>query len=119
MTPKERIHTKLIKGSRKNRIARGSGTAPQDINKLLNQFDKMQKQMKKMGSGKMQKIMSKMTGMQGSGGLPDLSKIKLPSRIVAMSFCEPRSCYQVVLLYKFKYLFITFSLTISGKLRTG
>jgi signal recognition particle subunit SRP54 len=31
MTPKERTHTKLIKGSRKNRIARGSGTGPQDV----------------------------------------------------------------------------------------
>jgi signal recognition particle subunit SRP54 len=43
MTPKERTHTKLIKGSRKNRIARGSGNGPQDVNKLLKQFEKMQK----------------------------------------------------------------------------
>lgn len=70
MTPKERTHTKLIKGSRKNRIARGSGTGSQDVNKLLKQFEKMQKQMKKMGSGKMKKMMSQMAGM------PDLSKIK-------------------------------------------
>ena len=62
MTPKERSHTKLIKGSRKNRIAKGSGTGPQDVNKLLKQFDKMQKQMKKMGGGKMQKMMEKMAG---------------------------------------------------------
>jgi signal recognition particle subunit SRP54 len=79
MTPKERTHTKLIKGSRKNRIARGSGTGPQDVNKLLKQFEKMQKQMKKMGGGKMQKMIQKMGGMQGAeGGLPDLSKMKLP-----------------------------------------
>jgi hypothetical protein len=45
-----RTHTKLIKGSRKNRIARGSGTGPQDVNKLLKQFEKMQKQMKKISS---------------------------------------------------------------------
>ncbi len=78
MTPKERSHIKLIKGSRKNRIARGSGTSPQDVNKLLKQFEKMQKQMKKMSGGKMQKMMSKMAGMQGAGGMPDLSKMKLP-----------------------------------------
>ena len=79
MTPKERSHIKLIKGSRKNRIARGSGTSPQDVNKLLKQFEKMQKQMKKMSGGKMQKMMAKMAGMQGgAGGMPDLSKMKLP-----------------------------------------
>lgn len=72
MTPKERIHTKLIKGSRKNRIAKGSGTQPQDINKLIKQFEKMQKQMKKMGSGKMQKMMAKMAG---TDGIPDFSKM--------------------------------------------
>ncbi len=80
MTPKERTHTKLIKGSRKNRIAKGSGTGPQDVNKLLKQFEKMQKQMKKMSGGKMQKMMAKMGSMQGGGegGMPDLSKMKLP-----------------------------------------
>ena len=81
MTPKERSHIKLIKGSRKNRIAKGSGTGPQDVNKLLKQFEKMQKQMKKMGGGKMQKMMAKMAGAQGGEmptGMPDLSKMKLP-----------------------------------------
>ncbi|RUA06445.1 MAG: signal recognition particle protein, partial [Gammaproteobacteria bacterium] len=80
MTPKERTHSKLVKGSRKNRIARGSGTQPQDINKLLKQFEKMQKQMKKMSGGKMQKMMAKMSGLQGGsgGGTPDLSAMKLP-----------------------------------------
>jgi len=81
MTPKERSYTKLIKGSRKNRIAKGSGTGPQDVNKLLKQFEKMQKQMKKMGGGKMQKMMAKMAGDQGGEmptGMPDLSKMKLP-----------------------------------------
>jgi signal recognition particle subunit SRP54 len=82
MTPKERSHIKLIKGSRKNRIARGSGTNPQAVNKLLKQFEKMQKQMKKMGGGKMQKMMAKMQqaqeGGQAPSGMPDLSKMKLP-----------------------------------------
>lgn len=79
MTPKERTHAKLIKGSRKNRIAKGSGTQPQDINKLLKQFEKMQKQMKKMGGGKMKKMMSKMAGMQNSGNMPNISDMKLPN----------------------------------------
>jgi signal recognition particle subunit SRP54 len=81
MTAKERTHTKLIKGSRKNRIARGSGTQPQDVNKLLKQFEKMQKQMKKMSGDKMQKMMAKMAGMQGDtdAGLPDMSNMKLPN----------------------------------------
>jgi signal recognition particle GTPase len=53
-------HIKLIKGSRKNRIARGSGTQPQDINKLIKQFEKMQKQMKKMSGGKMEPLINLM-----------------------------------------------------------
>ena len=76
MTPKERSHIKLIKGTRKARIANGSGTNVQAVNKLIKQFEKMQKQMKKMGGGKMQKMMAKMTG---SDGMPDFSKMKLPN----------------------------------------
>ena len=56
MTPKERARPEIIKGSRKKRIAAGSGTQVQDINKLLKQFTQMQKMMKKMkGKGGMQK----------------------------------------------------------------
>ena len=50
MTPQERQHPETIDGSRRRRIARGSGTAPQDINQLLNQFRQMQKMMKMMGT---------------------------------------------------------------------
>ena len=53
MTPEERRHPEIIGGSRKRRIARGSGTTPGDINKLLNQFRDMQKMMKMMSRGKM------------------------------------------------------------------
>lgn len=53
MTPQERRKPEIIDGSRKRRIARGSGTTPQDINQLLNQFRQMQKLMKQMSSGKM------------------------------------------------------------------
>jgi signal recognition particle subunit SRP54 len=52
MTPQERRFPALIKGSRKQRIARGSGTEPRDINHLLKQFEKMQKMMEK-GMGKL------------------------------------------------------------------
>lgn len=48
MTPQERHFPALIKGSRKKRIAGGSGTQVQEINQLLKQFAQMQKMMKKM-----------------------------------------------------------------------
>ena len=50
MTPEERHNPNMIDGSRRRRIARGSGMKPQDINQLLNQFHQMQKLMK-MGIG--------------------------------------------------------------------
>ena len=71
MTKKERAKPEIIKGSRKRRIASGSGTQIQDVNKLLKQFTQMQKMMKKMsGKGGMRKMMSGMQGMlpPGMGG---------------------------------------------------
>ncbi len=52
MTPEERRRPEIIGGSRRRRIARGSGTKPQDVNQLLNQFSRMQKMMRQMASGK-------------------------------------------------------------------
>ena len=55
MTPKERANPELLNGSRKNRIANGSGTSIQEVNQLLKQFDQMRKMMKsmnKMGGAK-------------------------------------------------------------------
>lgn len=72
MTPAERQRPEIIKGSRKRRIATGSGTQIQDVNKLLKQFTQMQKMMKKMsGKGGMKKMMGKMKGMMppGMGGM--------------------------------------------------
>jgi signal recognition particle subunit SRP54 len=70
MTPKERKRPDLIKGSRKKRIAAGSGTQIQDVNRLLKQFTQMQKMMKKMGSkGGMQKLMRGMGGKFPMGGM--------------------------------------------------
>lgn len=57
MTAKERRFPALINGSRKQRIARGSGTTMQDIGKLLKQFEKMQKMLKRFGGNKMEKQM--------------------------------------------------------------
>jgi signal recognition particle subunit SRP54 len=48
MTPKERRHPDIIKASRKKRIAAGSGTSVQEINRLLKQFDEMSAMMKRM-----------------------------------------------------------------------
>jgi signal recognition particle subunit SRP54 len=48
MTPDERRHPEIIHGSRRRRIAKGSGTTPQDINQLLKQFAQTQKMMKQM-----------------------------------------------------------------------
>lgn len=48
MTPEERRNPQMIGGSRRRRIARGSGTTPQDVNQLLNQFTQMQKMMRQM-----------------------------------------------------------------------
>jgi len=70
MTPKERRHPDLIKGSRKKRITLGSGTTVQDLNKLLKQFKQMQKMMKKMKGGKMARMMQGMAGKMPGGGFP-------------------------------------------------
>ena len=52
MTPKERANPDIISSSRKKRIAKGSGTTVEDINKLLKQFEQMKKMMKQLSSGK-------------------------------------------------------------------
>jgi signal recognition particle subunit SRP54 len=69
MTPGERERPDVIKGSRKRRIAAGSGTQIQDVNKMLKQFMQMQKMMKKMGGGGMKKMMRGMGGMMPPGGM--------------------------------------------------
>ena len=68
MTPSERQRPDVIKGSRKRRIAMGSGTQIQDVNKMLKQFMQMQKMMKKMSGGGMKKMMRGMGGMMPPGG---------------------------------------------------
>jgi signal recognition particle subunit SRP54 len=73
MTPKERKYPDLIRGRRKIRIAKGSGTQIQEVNKVLKQFYMMQKMMKKMGNkAGMFKMMKNMKNMMSSGGFPGI-----------------------------------------------
>ena len=77
MTPKERKRPDMIKGSRKKRIAAGSGTQIQDVNRLLKQFKQMQTMMKKMNAkGGMQKMMRALGGKFPMG----TSAMAIPSR---------------------------------------
>lgn len=69
MTPLERRKPDIINGSRKQRIAAGSGTQIQDVNRVLKQHAQMQKMMKKLTSkGGMKNMMRGMKGMMGGGG---------------------------------------------------
>ena len=71
MTPHERQKPEIIGGSRRKRIAAGSGTTPKDVNQLLNQFKQMRKMMKEMSSPKGQKKMMRMMSQsKGTGKLP-------------------------------------------------
>lgn len=58
MTPEERRNPRIVGGSRKRRIARGSGTTVQEVNQLLAQFRQIQKMMKQMSSGRMPDLTS-------------------------------------------------------------
>ncbi|KJJ37976.1 MULTISPECIES: signal recognition particle protein [Aequorivita] len=64
MTPKERTEPAIINGSRKKRIAKGSGTSVQQVNQLLKQFDQMSKMMKMMQGGGGRKMMQAMGKMR-------------------------------------------------------
>ena len=64
MTIQERRFPAVIKGSRKRRIAMGSGTDVQDVNRLLKQFLQMQKMMKRLKGGGMMKMMGQLKGLQ-------------------------------------------------------
>ncbi|HOW76417.1 MAG TPA: signal recognition particle protein [Candidatus Competibacteraceae bacterium] len=74
MTPGERRFPDIIKGSRKRRIAAGSGTQIQDVNRLLKQFDQAQKMMKKMKGGGLMKMMRGLQGRMPPGSLPPMKR---------------------------------------------
>lgn len=67
MTGQERRHPDIINGSRRRRIAQGSGTQVQDVNRLLKQFMQMQKMMKKMGGGGLARMLRGMKGRAPPG----------------------------------------------------
>ncbi len=69
MTPKERSKPDLIKATRKRRIAAGAGVQVQEVNRLLNEFGQMQDMMKKMRGGGLMKMMKRLGGMKGFGGM--------------------------------------------------
>ena len=73
MTPKERTNPELLNTSRRQRIAKGSGTNIQDVNRLIKQFDQTRKMMKMMTGSKMNQMMSAMKHMKG--GMPGMPKI--------------------------------------------
>ncbi len=66
MTPEERRNPAIINGSRRARLAKGSGRGIEEVNKLMKQFEEMRKMMKMMGDkSKMQNMMRQMQAMQG------------------------------------------------------
>lgn len=70
MTPKERQHPEVLNQSRKNRIAKGSGTTIQEVNRLVKQFDQTRKMMKMVTGSKIGRMMAHMPKMPGMPGMP-------------------------------------------------
>jgi len=68
MTKKERRHPDLLNGSRKARVARGAGQQPQDVNRLLKQYQQMEKMMSKLSTGGMKGLMRQVTSAMKGGG---------------------------------------------------
>lgn len=68
MTPKERTNPELLNQSRKMRIAKGSGTSIQEVNRLVKQFDQTRKMMKMVTGNQMKSMMARMKDMKG--GMP-------------------------------------------------
>ena len=62
MTPRERVHPALIDGSRRRRIARGAGVQVQDVNRLMKQFQQMQRMMKQMRGGRLRQMLGALQG---------------------------------------------------------
>lgn len=88
MTPDERVNPVIIDGSRRNRIANGSGTAPSDVSNLLKQFKEVQKLMKSMGGLGTKRIKKKTKkaknkGKSGGGRVTDSkkAKAKVPTKL--------------------------------------
>lgn len=70
MTKKERRNPALLNGSRRARIAKGAGTTPAEVNKLVKQYDQMESMMRKLSQGGMKGMLKNMKGLMGGGGFP-------------------------------------------------
>jgi signal recognition particle subunit SRP54 len=68
MTPEERRNDKIINGSRRKRIAAGSGTTVEEVNRLLKQFTEMKKVLQMIGQGGL-------PGMKGMKGMPKMPQV--------------------------------------------
>ena len=75
MTPKERSNPDIINQSRRMRIAKGSGTSIQDVNRLIKQFDQTRKMMKMVTGLNMSRMDGMMGKMKGMKGMPDMPKM--------------------------------------------
>jgi signal recognition particle subunit SRP54 len=67
MTKKERRHPEILNGSRRARIAHGSGTQPADVNRLLKQYQQMEKMMSKLRAGGIKGMLRGLKGVMGGG----------------------------------------------------
>lgn len=74
MTKKERAHPEILNISRRRRIANGSGTKIEDVNRLIKQFDQTRKMMKMMTGSRMAQMMARMPKMPGMGGMPKFKR---------------------------------------------
>ena len=72
MTPKERTNPEILNNSRRQRIAKGSGTNIQEVNRLIKQFEQTRKMMKMVTGSKMAGMMGKMKNMPGMPKMPKL-----------------------------------------------
>jgi signal recognition particle subunit SRP54 len=93
MTPYERRHPKILDGKRKRRIAAGSGTRPDEINRLLKMHRQMADMMKMMGKNK--GMMQRMAGALGMGGgaMPNAAEIeKMQAELASL---DPKALEQL------------------------
>ena len=89
MTPAERIDPGLIDGSRRLRIATGSGTQPSDVTQLVRQFREMRKMMKEMGGRRPGGRSSKRRGKGRRGGRPPMAEPTGSDRSVTKGLSLP------------------------------
>lgn len=75
MTPLERTNPEVLNQSRRLRIAKGSGTSIQEVNRLIKQFDQTRKMMKMVTGNQMKSMMARMKDMPGMPGMPGMPKM--------------------------------------------